>query len=132
MSDRYGSGGYSIGGGGSTVAAAGDPSHKVSIGLAPWTPTGFRVDAPSLCICGSTDLVAGCSHNDWAYAELDDSVPKMNAMVSGGHLQRFGPDAGWGEGGGLALGFAKVFLEGVTRWKASLLALDSTYETNIY
>jgi hypothetical protein len=132
MSDRYGTAGYSMGGGGSTVAAAGDSTHKVSIGLAPWTPTGFGVSTPSLFICGSTDLVAGCSHNDWAYAELSESVPKMNAMVSGGHLQWFGPDAGWGAGGGLALGFAKVFLEGDTRWKAPLLAMDSIYETNIY
>jgi hypothetical protein len=132
MSGAYGTSGYSMGGGGTSVAAQDDPSLKVSIGMAPWTPTGFLVQVPSLFICGDADFVAGCDHSEWAYGEMSESVPKMLAMISGGHLSWFGPDAGWGAGGGLGLAFAKVFLEGDERWKPALLGMSNIYETNIY
>jgi hypothetical protein len=100
--------------------------------MAPWAPSGLGVTVPSLFMCGSTDAVASCSSNAaWAYAEVSESVPKMLAMVSGGHLSWFGPDAGWGAGGGLALAFAKVFLEGDLRWKSVLISDSNVYETNI-
>jgi hypothetical protein len=132
MSGRYGTSGYSFGGGGATVASQADSSLKVSIGMAPWAPTGLGVETPSLFMCGDVDVVAGCDMSEWAYAELSESVPKMWVMVSGGHLAWFGPDAGWGIGGAFGLAFAKLFLEGDTRWRATLLGLDGIVETNIY
>jgi hypothetical protein len=132
MSGAYGTSGYSMGGGGTTVASQGDSSLKVSIGMAPWAPTGLFVQVPSLFICGDIDFIAGCDHAEQAYGEMSDLVPKMLAMISGGHLSWFGPDAGWGAGGGLGLAFAKVFLEGDARWKPALLGMSNIYETNIY
>lgn len=133
MSGRYGTSGYSMGGGGTTVASISDPSLNVSIGMAPWSPSGLGNSVPSLFMCGDIDIIADCTtHSAWAYSEMSDLVPKMLAMVSGGHLSWFGPDAGWGAGGGLGLAFAKVFLEGDERWKPALLADSHIYDTNIY
>jgi hypothetical protein len=134
MSGRYGTSGYSMGGGGTTVASISDPSLNVSIGMAPWAPSGLGNSVPSLYICGDIDIIADCTSNSaWAYGEQSSLVPKMLAMVSAGHLDWLGgPSAGWGAGGGLALGFAKVFLEGDERWKSLLLSDSHIYETNIY
>jgi hypothetical protein len=132
MSGRYGTSGYSMGGGGTTVASQSDSSLKSSVGMAPWAPTGLGVSVPTLLICGDIDIIADCSHADWAYSEMSSSTPKMLAMISGGHLDWFTPSAGWGAGGGLGLAFTKVFLEGDDRWKSALLSDSHVYETNIY
>jgi hypothetical protein len=134
MSGRYGTSGYSMGGGGTTIAAQADPSQKVSIGMAPWAPTGFLVTVPTLMMCGDADIVADCSDSEWAYNDISESVPKMWVMLSGGvdHLDWFGPDAAWGNGGAYGLAFAKLFLEGDTRWKSTLLGIGGgTVTTNI-
>lgn len=131
MSGRYGTSGYSMGGGGTTMAAQADSSHKVSIGMAPWAPTGFGVKVPTLMMCGDVDIVADCSDSEWAYNDMGDDVPKMWVMLSGGvgHLDWFGPGAGWGKGGAYGLAFAKLFLEGDQRWKAPLLGIGSGFVT---
>jgi hypothetical protein len=131
MSDRYGTSGYSMGGGGTTIAAQGDSTHKVSIGMAPWAPVGSRVEVPTLMMCGDIDIVADCSDSEWAYDDMSESVPKMWVMLSGGvgHLDWFGPGAAWGKGGAYGLAFAKLFLEGDERWKATLLGLGGGFVT---
>jgi hypothetical protein len=131
MSGRYGTSGYSMGGGGTTIAAQGDASHKVSIGMAPWAPTGFLVKVPTLMMCGDIDIIADCSDSEWAYNDISDDIPKMWVMISGGvgHLDWFGPGAGWGMGGAYGLAFAKLFLEGDQRWKPTLLGLNGGYVT---
>jgi hypothetical protein len=133
MSGRYGTSGYSMGGGGTTIAAQRDSSHKVSIGMAPWAPTGFLVSVPTLMMCGDADLVADCSDSEWAYNDMSDDIPKMWVMLSGGvgHLDWFGPDAAWGMGGAYGLAFAKLFLEGDVRWKATLGLNGGFVTTNI-
>lgn len=131
MSGRYGTSGYSMGGGGTTIAAQGNPSHKVAIGMAPWAPTGFLVNVPTLMMCGDADIIADCSDSEWAYNDISDSVPKMWVMLSGGvgHLDWFSPGAAWGNGGAYGLAFAKLFLEGDTRWKATLLGIGGGFVT---
>lgn len=131
MSGRYGTSGYSMGGGGTTISAQGAPSNKVSIGMAPWAPTGFLVNVPTLLMCGDADIVADCSDSEWAYNDMSDDIPKMWIMLNGGvgHLDWFGPDAAWGMGGAYGLAFAKLFLEGDVRWKSTLLGLNGGFVT---
>lgn len=133
MNGNYGTSGYSMGGGGTTVATQADPSLKSSIALAGWTPTGLGVTTPTLLLCGDIDIVAGCDHSQWAYDELPESTPKMMAMMIGGydHFSWFSPGDS-GLGGQYGLAFAKVFLEGDTRWKSALLGLGGDVTTNIY
>jgi hypothetical protein len=99
--------------------------------MAPWAPTGLNVKVPTLMMCGDIDIVADCSDSEWAYNDISESVPKMWVMITGGlgHLGWFGPDAGWGKGGAYGLAFAKLFLEGDTRWKATLLGLNGGFVT---
>lgn len=132
MAGRYGTSGYSMGGGGSTVASQGDGTLMASIGMAPWSPTGLGVRTPTLLMCGDVDVIAGCDHSEWAYSEISELVPKMMVMVSASHLSWFGPGVDWGMGGAYGLAFAKVYLEGDTRWKSTLLGLGASYVvTNI-
>lgn len=131
MSSRYGTSGYSMGGGGTTIATTRDSSLRTSIGLAAWGPTGTGVTVPTLLLCGSSDTVAPCSMSSGVYPSM--SGPKMLVSISGAtHFSWFGPtSAGNGTSGETALAFQKVFLEGDERWKPLLLSSRGTVTTNI-
>jgi hypothetical protein len=136
MSGRYGTSGYSMGGGGTTHATVTDPTLKSSIGLAAWEPVGRDVKVPTLLLCGSADLVAECFHSDQSYDTIPNTTPKMKIIINGAeHLASwFGPDQGGnGTSGGYALAFEKVYLEGDLRWKTLLLTKPAGHEmtTNI-
>jgi hypothetical protein len=132
MSGRYGTSGYSFAGGGSTIASATDWSLNVSIGMAPWLPVGLGITTPTLLMCGDIDIIAPCEMAEASYDSIPDTTPKMMVMLGPGldHLGWFGPDAAFGQGGAFGLAFAKLYLEGDTRWKAPLLALGGAW-TNI-
>ncbi len=131
MSNRYGTSGYSMGGGGTTIATTQDSSLRSSIGLAPWGPTGTGVTVPTLLLCGESDTVAPCSMSAGVYPSM--SGPKMMMSIAGAtHFSWFGPTgAGNGISGETALAFQKVFLEGDERWKPLLLSSHGTVTTNI-
>lgn len=129
MSGRYGTAGYSMGGGGTSIAAAGDPSLKSSMGLAAWFPVGRGVSVPTLFMCGGIDAVAGCNLSDDAFNSMPNTTPKMTVMVEGvGHLSWFGPNSTSGPYG---LAFQKTYLEGDSRWKARLTGLGIPRASNI-
>ena len=123
LSGRYGTSGYSMGGGGTTIASGQAPELKTSVGLAAWGGSGTGVKVPTLLFCGDADTVAPCDMSDGVYAGIDDNTPKMQITISGvTHFDWFGPgDAGRGTSGSYALAFQKVYLEGDTRWKDLLL-----------
>jgi hypothetical protein len=133
MSDRYGTSGYSMGGGGTTIASGDDSTLMTSIGLAAWGPEGSGVQVPTLLLCGSSDGTAPCSMSKGAYGDIPESTPKMMISISGAsHLSWFGPtSAGRGQSGEAALAFQKVFLDGDERWMPFLLQVDGTVTTNI-
>jgi hypothetical protein len=135
LSGRYGTSGYSMGGGGTTIATGQNAEIKTSIGLAPWGGSGNNVKAATLLLCGDADTVAPCNMAQSVYRGIADSTPKMLITISGStHFDWFGPaDAGRGTSGSYALAFQKVFLEGDTRWKSLLLQKPSggSVETNI-
>ncbi len=129
LSGRYGTSGFSMGGGGTTYASEDDPSLMTSVAIMPWGPTRGSVTVPTLVICGASDGIASCtSHGTPYYGRLDNSVPKMRVTVSGGHNGQ--PSAGGSESGEMGLAFQKVFLEGDERWRPFLAGADSN-DTNI-
>jgi hypothetical protein len=129
LAGRYGTSGFSMGGGGTSFAAAENSELMSSVGLMAWTPTGSGVTVPTLFICGSSDGLAVCgSHSEPAYAGMPETTDKMLAFVSASHVGQ--PSAGGGMSGAFALAFQKVYLEGDERWRPILL--DIEYEsTNI-
>jgi pimeloyl-ACP methyl ester carboxylesterase len=132
MSGRYGTSGYSMGGGGTTIATTNDKSLLSSVGLAPWEPTGRGVVTPTLLMCGSTDGTAPCSMAEGAYREIPETTPKMVVELPRvGHLAWLGGPTGVDDGGALALAFNKLYLEGDERWRSILLGIGGNLTTNI-
>jgi hypothetical protein len=129
LAGRYGTSGFSMGGGGTTFAAAENSELMSSVGLMAWTPTGSGVTVPTLFICGASDGLATCGgHSMPAYGAMPETTDKMLAFVSASHVGQ--PSAGGGMQGAFALAFQKVYLEGDERWRPILL--DIEYEsTNI-
>ena len=135
LSDRYGTSGYSMGGGGTTIASGTDATLKTSVGLAAWGGSGQKVTVPTLLLCGSSDTVAPCNMSEPVYSAIAEPTPKMMIVIPNTtHFNWFGPlDAGMGTSGKYALAFQKVYLEGDERWKPLLLTKPSsgTMTTNI-
>lgn len=134
LAGRYGTSGYSMGGGGTTLASAKDPTYGSSVGLAAWGPDGSQVKVPTLFLCSDSDTVAGCGFSQTAYDAMG-ATPKMLIKIpSASHFAWFAPDAaGRGVSGGYALAFQKVFLERDERWRPLLLgpAAQGSIATNI-
>ena len=129
LAGRYGTSGFSMGGGGTTIATTDDPSLLSSVAIMPWDPVGREVTVPTLVICGSSDTVASClSHGAPAYEDIPDSTPKMIVTVSSIHAGQ--PSADRDMSGAWGLAFQKVFLEGDERWRPILVAGDYD-ESNI-
>lgn len=128
LAGRYGTSGFSMGGGGTTYAAAADPSLRTSVAIMPWGPTQTPVKIPTLIICGSSDGIAPCgSHGTPYYGRLSNDMPKMRVEVSGGHNGQ--PSAGGSASGRAGLAFQKVFLEGDERWRPLLLSVRAAQTT---
>lgn len=119
MSDRYGTSGYSMGGGGTTIATSSDQTLKTSVGMAPWGGVAINVKTPTLLFCGTADIVAACGMAEGVYAGITAPTPKILVTLAGtDHLAWVGSAVGPGGGAAakLALAFQKVYLEGDTRW----------------
>jgi len=129
LAGRYGTSGFSMGGGGTTFASSEDKTLLSSVAIMPWGPVRGSVSVPTLIICGSSDGTAACgSHGTPFYRGVANTTPKMRVQVTSGHAGQ--PSAGSGRSGQYGLAFTKVFLEGDTRWKSLLVAAPSE-ETNL-
>jgi hypothetical protein len=129
LAGRYGTSGFSMGGGGTTYAAKDDPTLLTNVAIMAWGPVSSAVMVPTLVICGSSDSTAPCStYGTPFYNRIPDSVPKMKIQISSGHAGQ--PSSGMGKSGKFGLAFQKVFLEGDERWRPLLIAGDSEV-TNI-
>ena len=123
LAGRYGTSGYSMGGGGTTFASEADPTFKTSVGLAAWGPDGPTVKTPTLFICSDSDTVAGCGFSTTSYGQIPGMTPKMILKIPGAsHFNWFSPTDAvtMGTSGAYALAWQKVFLEGDERWKPIL------------
>lgn len=124
LAGRYGTSGYSLGGGATTLASASEPTLRTSVALAAHSGVGTGVQVPTLLLCGQSDTTAPCSMSQQDYGQIPATTPKMLLSIPGAtHFSWFGPtNAGGGMSGKYALAFQKVFLEGDERWRPFLLA----------
>lgn len=126
LAGRYGTSGYSMGGGGTTFASEADTTMKTSVGLAAWGPVGPGVKTPTLFICSDSDTVAGCSFSTTSYGQIPGMTPKMVLKIPGAsHFNWFSPTDAvtMGTSGAWALAWQKVYLEGDERWKSILKSM---------
>jgi hypothetical protein len=129
LAGRYGVSGFSMGGGGSTLAARADPTLLTSVPIMSHQPVS-DVMVPTLFTCGSSDtaLLGGCGGFGMpAYSRMPAGVPKGIFTVRSGHAGQ--PTSG-GQGQ-YVLPFQKVFLEGDERWRPLLLATPFDAKENL-
>jgi dienelactone hydrolase len=129
--------GWSMGGGGTLIAASQTPSLKAAIGLCAWGPHGGAMDkVPMLMFEGTADVLAA-SMSDGYYMQIPDSVPKMLFETAGAdHFYANDPASQGGIVGLYGLSWMKVFLEGDMRYKQFLTApkpsiATSKFATNV-
>jgi hypothetical protein len=125
LSGRYGTSGFSMGGGGTTFSAVADATLKSNVAIMAWGPSTGTIKVPSLFIFGSSDTLAG-TMGMAAYTPI--TVDKMTVTINSGHAGQ--PSSGSGAPGKAGLAFQKVYLEGDERWKPILLMVKPT-DTNI-
>jgi len=126
LSGRYGTSGFSMGGGGTTFSASADPTLKSNVAIMPWGPSTDVIKVPSLFIFGSSDTLAG-TMGMAPYSSIPSGVDKMIVTINSGHAGQ--PTNGGGDSGKAGLAFQKVYLEGDDRWKPILLMLKATATT---
>jgi len=104
--------GWSMGGGGTLIAASQTPTLKAVIGLCAWGPHSGDMDkVPALMFEGTADALAA-SMSDSYYQAIPDSVPKMLFEVAGAdHFYANDPATDDGIVGLYGLSWMKVFLE---------------------
>lgn len=128
MSGRYGTSGYSMGGGGTTIATGQDQTLKTSVGMAPWGGMATNVKTATLLFCGTADTTAPCSMASGVFKGIADPTPKMLVTLNGtSHLDWVGSNTAPGNGAAakIALAFQKIYLEGDERWKPLLQMMTS-------
>jgi dienelactone hydrolase len=125
--DRFAIMGWSMGGGGTLIAASAHPELKAAVGLAAWSPgVTFPEDrVPTLLFAGTADTLAG-GQSQGFYSSIPESTPKMLYEVAGGrHSVANEPTGADGEVGIFGLSWLKVFLEGDERYHPLLLSPPS-------
>jgi dienelactone hydrolase len=121
--DRFGVMGWSMGGGGTLIAANGNPELRAAVSFAAWSPGArFAEDAvPTLLLAGSSDTLAG-GQSQGFFESIPESTPKMLFEVAGGsHSIANDPRSADGQIGRYGLSWLKVFLEGDERYRQFLL-----------
>jgi dienelactone hydrolase len=115
--------GWSMGGGGTLIAASANPELKAAVSFAAWGPSGGASNkVPVLMFEATADgLAAGMS--DGYYRAVPETVPKMLFEVSGSsHNVANDPANHSGTIGLYGLSWWKVFLEGDERYRKFLTA----------
>ena len=135
--DHLGVAGWSMGGGGTLIAAAANPTLKAATSFAAWGPTGGANNkVPALMFEATADVLAA-SMSDSYYAATPETTPKMLFEVSGSsHNVANSPTNHEGIIGLYGLSWWKVFMEGDTRYKQFLIAAKpsittSKFKTNV-
>lgn len=125
--DRFGVMGWSMGGGGTLIAANANPDLRAAVSLAAWSPgERFTENAvPTLLLAGSADPLAG-GQSQGFFESMPESTPHMLFEVAGGpHDIANDPESADGEIGRYGLSWLKVFLEGDERYRQFLLETPS-------
>jgi dienelactone hydrolase len=125
--DRFALMGWSMGGGGTLIAASQTPELRAAIGLAAWSPRArfAQNQVPTLLLAGSGDDIAG-GQSQGFFESIPQTTPKMLFEVAGGnHDIANDPRSANGEIGRYGLSWLKVFLEGDERYRPFLLRTPS-------
>lgn len=132
---RMGVMGWSMGGGGTWIAADSHPELKVAVSLCGWSVqrVGGATSVPSLQLAVQDDeLAAGMSQP--VYQAIPDRTPKMILeFARGGHWVNNNPANEGNQVGAYGLSWIKVFLEGDERYREFLKIMPSgasDYRTN--
>jgi dienelactone hydrolase len=135
--DHLGVAGWSMGGGGTLIAAAANPTLKAATSFAAWGPTGGAMNKVPVLMFEATADPLAASMSDSYYSSTPDSVPKMLFEVNGaGHDVANSPANSQGIIGLYGLSWWKVFMEGDMRYKQFLTAAKpsittSKFKTNV-
>ncbi len=135
---RQGVAGWSMGGGGTLLAANTTPSLKAVFAMEPWNPsTTYPMDTvPTLMFGGTSDGLAGPPMPDDQYTSIPSTTPKMLYVVtSGSHYVSTSPtnsttdmapdSMSTGNVARFGLSWLKVFLECDLRFRPFLLVKPS-------
>jgi dienelactone hydrolase len=125
--DRLGVMGWSMGGGGTLIAANETPELRAAVSFAAWSPGARFADnrVPTLMLAGSADGLAG-GQSQGFFESMPETTPKMLFEVAGGpHDIANDPRSADGEIGRYGLSWLKVFLEGDERYRQFLLETPS-------
>jgi dienelactone hydrolase len=133
---RMGIMGWSMGGGGSLIAAARTPTLKAAISMCGWNPGGnYRtMRVPSLMFAATSDPLAG-GQSQGFYRSIPEETPKLLFEVSGGsHSVANSPRGHNGTVGLFGLSWLKTYLVGDQRYKQFLTKQPAglrTFQTNV-
>jgi dienelactone hydrolase len=135
--DRMAIMGWSMGGGGTLIAANMTPTLKAAISLCGWNPGGrYPQDVvPCLLFAAVSDGLAG-GQSQGFYSSIPETTPKMLYEASpGSHSVANNPASQSGEIGRYGLSWMKVFLEGDERYRQFLLQAPTQsvrdFQTNV-
>ena len=140
--NRFAVSGWSMGGGGSQLAASLDPSLKAVIGLCPWLdlngfqPSDLIHDVPVLIFTGQNDDIANSAEYGFMHYEgTPSTTDKLYFEIeNGGHDAANGPSSAVGDAGIYALSWLKTYLLDDPCYCEFLLENPTTasaYTTNI-
>jgi dienelactone hydrolase len=135
---RLGVAGWSMGGGGTLLAANDHPDLKAAMGIEPWNPnTTYPMDTvPTLMFAGTADGLAGPPMPQDQYMSIPSTTPKTLLEFQGGtHYVATSPTnsgtdmapdtTSTGTVARFGLSWMKVFLECDTRFRPFLLVKPS-------
>lgn len=115
--------GWSMGGGGTLIAASMTPELKAAMSFAAWGPRGGAMNKVPVLMFEATADALAASMSDSYYAAVPDTVPKMLFEVQGSsHNVANDPANHNGIIGRYGLSWMKVFLENDTRYRQFLTA----------
>ena len=128
--------GWSMGGGGTLLAANDHPELKAAVGICAWNP-GFqytKISVPTLMFAGTADTLAG-GQSQGFYASIPAMTPKELYEVNGGsHFVANDPAGENKQIGLMGLSWLEVFLVGDDRYRQFLKVKpmnSATFQNNL-
>jgi hypothetical protein len=121
---RLGAAGWSMGGGGSLMAAQSNPNIKVVVPMAPWNPgMRYTYNKPTFILSCASDAIAGnASNSNVFYGSLNGE--KAQLTISGSH---FCPTSVDTTAARYVVAWLKRFLDDDTRYASFVCTPRSNY-----
>jgi len=114
--------GWSMGGGGTLISAAGNPTLKCGVSFAAWGPSGGRNNKVPVLMFEATADILAAGMSDGFFADTPATTSKMLFEVEGSsHNVANSPKNHNNIIGAYGISWFKVFLEGDERYRPFLL-----------